>query len=141
MLRVTIQLMPSGRVLGTMSIRNIRGAKLADYAVQLSAEGEDYREGKVNQYARFSASIWDLVARAAIATLTGKESFPERPDELNVRYHYTDNSLAYVRLSEIPEPARTVFKRRMSASTRPGLEDDEETYWAWDWEAFAEGNR
>lgn len=141
MLNVTIRLMPSGRVLGSMNIRNVAGSKLADYAVRLSAEGEGYREGKVHQYARFSASIWDLVARAAIKTLTGDESFPERPDELSVPYHYTDKDLAYVRLSEIPQPARTVFRRRMSASTRPDIEDGQETYWAWDWEAFTQGNR
>lgn len=141
MLRVTIELVPSGRVLGTMQITNVRGNKLADYAVQVSAEGEAYWEGKVLQYARFSASIWDLVARAAMQAITREERIPERAAALDVPYYYSDEGTPYIRVNDIPQPARAVFKRRMANSTRPGFDEDQENYWAWDWEAFVEGSR
>jgi hypothetical protein len=95
------------------------------------------------EYPRYSAPIWDLVARAIAVALTGKEDLPPRPQQLDVPVHTAGNT-SYVRLREILEPARSLFERRMFYLTRPVIEEDPQPMdcvYAWDWIDFLAGRR
>lgn len=68
-------------------------------------------------------SVWDLVARSIAAALNdGDEQLPARPTLPEVFVHESD-VLRYVRLREIPEPARTLFRTNLAYSTRHLIED------------------
>ena len=151
MLRVTVELWPGGReagkrVIATADIGRIKDGAHADYEVRLE-EGSlgDVGDGAVvREYPRWSASVWDLVARCIAASLNGgREDLPSRPTLPEVPVH-DSGGLQYVRLREIPEPARTYFQRRIVNSTRPMVSDDPEPMdcaYVWDWAAFLGGRR
>jgi len=153
MLKVTVELWPGGResgrrVIATADIVRIKNGVLADYEVELhEALLEDTGVGEiatVRAYPRWSASVWHLVARCIAAALNGgKEELPERPTSPEVPVHIS-NGTRYVRLREIPEPSRTLFKRNLYGSTVPLIEDDPEPRdcaYAHDWQAFLSGHR
>lgn len=149
MLRVTVELVPGGhetgkRTLAIVEIGNAGGGVLADYDVRVSEEGVPLvTEACINAYPRWASSIWDLVLRSIATALTGEERLPERPEPLKVPVHL-DGSTAYVRFSELPEPARSRFEKRMAHSTRPVVETDPEPMgcaYLWDWEDFLAGRR
>lgn len=97
----------------------------------------------LNDYPRFASTIWDLVARAVAVALTGKEELLPRPQQLDVPIHAAGNT-TYVRLREIPEPARSLFKNRIAFSTRPLIEEDPQPMdcaYSWDWRDFLAGGR
>ncbi|WMY08646.1 hypothetical protein P3F88_02390 [Paraburkholderia phenoliruptrix] len=151
MLRVTVELWQGGtesskRVIATADIGRVRSGALADYEV-------DLREGllgavggtaHVCDYPRWSATVWDLVARAIASVMNGgKEELPPRPTLPVVPVH-TSGRVRYVRLREIPEPARTFFCRNIANSSRPLIEDDPEPFdcaYAWDSDDFLRGER
>lgn len=146
MLRVTVELWPGGResgkrVIATADIGKVKDGALADYEVHLeeSTLGDVGNIATVCEYPRWSASVWDLVARCIAAALNGgQEGLPSRPTLLEVPVH-DSGGLQYVRLREIPEPARTFFQRRIVNSTRPMVSDDPEPMdcaYVWDWDAF-----
>lgn len=146
MLRVTVELWPSGResgkrVIATADIGRVKDGALADYEVHLeeSTLGDVGHIATVCEYSRWSASVWDLVARCIAAALNGgQEGLPSRPTLPEVPVH-DSGGLQYVRLREIPEPARTFFQRRIVNSTRPMVSDDPEPMdcaYVWDWDAF-----
>ena len=57
---------------------------------------------------------------------------------------HESDGLRYVRMREIPEPARTFFQKNMAYSTRPLIEDDAQPMdcaYAWDWLDFLAGAR
>ena len=151
MLRVTVELWPGGResgkrVIATADIGRVRRAAFADYQVQLE-EGVLGAVGDVayvSDYPRWSASVWDLVARSIAAALNGgQEELPPRPLLPVVTVHES-GTVRYVRLREIPEPAQTFFRQRMAHSTRPVIEEDPEPMgcaYAEDWEDFLRGRR
>jgi hypothetical protein len=92
---------------------------------------------------RYAASVWDLVARAIAAALAGEEELPPRPELPDVPVHWSGD-LPYVRMREIPETARSLFRKNMSFSTKPVIEDDPEPMdcvYARDWEDFLAGAR
>jgi hypothetical protein len=146
MLRVTVELLPRGResgkrLIATADIGRVRDGALADYAVFLR-EGLLGAVGSVafvHGYPRWSASVWDLVARAVAAGLNGgHEALPPRPVLPEVLVHIEEDSgRRYVRLSEIPEPTRSYFSRNIAHSGMPlpGCA------WAHDWHDFLEGQR
>lgn len=149
MLRVTVELWPGGReagrrVLATADLIRVKSGALADYSVVLRDDvlGE-IGTGELNEYPRFAASIWDLVARAVAIGLAGREDLPPRPQLPDVPVHKI-GTLPYVRFREIPEPARSLFKKNMRNSTVPVIDEDpqpNDCAYAWDWEAFLSGAR
>jgi hypothetical protein len=148
MLKVTVELWPGGlengsRVLATARIGRIKDGSLADYRVELSEEPHGKICGTLEDYPRYSVTLWDLVARAVAVALTGKEELPPRPQQLDVPVRTSGNT-AYVRLREISEPARSLFEKRMTYSTRPVIEEDPQPMdcvYAWDWTDFLAGRR
>jgi hypothetical protein len=153
MLRVTVELWPGGResgkrVIATADIARVKNGALADYEVELQErllEHIDVGEiSHVREYPRWSASVWDLVARCLAAALNGgKEALPPRPVLPEVPVHTSDGT-RYIRMREIPEPAQTFFRRNIANSSRPVIDDDPEPCdcaWAYDWQDFLEGQR
>lgn len=149
LLRITIELLPDGseighRTIASADIGRISGGRLGTYAVTLSEEPIGLvGEGRLTDYPRYATSIWDLVARCIAVAMTGKEELPSRPTGLTVPIRHLD-SLAYVRLTEIPEPARSLFERNIEQSSRPLVSGEAEPRgcaYLWDWEDFLDGRR
>ncbi len=147
MLRLTVELLPNGGTVGRCvlavgEIVRTRGGAAADYRVLLGDELlPDTMTGEVRDYPRWSASIWDLVARAVCVD----EALPQRPTVPDVPIHRSSESnIPYVRLREIPEPARTFFAENIRYPTVPGIREDpfpRDCAYAWDWEDFLNGHR
>lgn len=151
MLRITVELLPNGRtegrrVLAVGEIGRTRSGASADYRVRFGEELlPDTMSGEVRDYPRWSASIWDLVARALCVALSGEEALPKRPTAPDVPIHRSSKSdVPYVRLREIPEPARTFFAHNIRYSTCPVVSEEPDPLgcaYAWDWESFLNGYR
>jgi hypothetical protein len=143
MLRVTVELWPGGndlrrRVIATADIGRIRNGVLADYEVRLSEApvGEVGVPGLVQGYPRWSGSVWDLVARSiAVALNHGVEELPLRPTLLAV--HERSDGVRYVRLDQIPQPARKLFEDNIDGESVPG----EGLAYEEDWSDFLKGAR
>ena len=100
--------------------------------------GEVGERAKVNSYPRWASSVWDLVARCLAAALNqGREELPPRPAKPEVTVRMNDAGFRYVRLDEIPEPARTFFDRTLAGSGIP----DHGCAYALDWFDFLDGQR
>lgn len=133
MLRVTVELWPGGResgkrVIATADIGRVADGAHADYEARLTESGVgSVGTGHVRQYPRWSATVWDLVARSIAASLSGNaDQLPSRPEQPDVPTHTTSDGTQYVRLSEVPVPARIHFERRLANSSRPLIEEDPE---------------
>jgi hypothetical protein len=146
MLRVTVELWPGGResgrrVIGTADIARVRDGALADYEVDLQETliGDVGDTAFVRSYPRWSASVWDLVARCLAAALnSGKEELPPRPTLPTAPVHVrSSDGVRYVRFDEIPEPARTFFGHNLDGSGIPA----HGCAYAHDWEDFLNGYR
>ena len=145
MLRVTIELLPGGResgkrVIATADIARVSGGALADYRVALKDEvlGEVGEPAMVRSYPRWAGSVWDLVTRCLATALNqGREELPSRPAKPEVPVRMNDAGFRYVRLDEIPEPARTFFDRTLGGSGIP----DHGCAYAHDWFNFLNGQR
>ena len=145
MLRVTIELLPGGResgkrVIATADIARVNGGALADYSVALEEAvlGEVGERARVRGYPRWAGSVWDLVARSIAAALNqGREALPPRPAPPVVTVRTNDAGFRYVRLDEIPEPARTFFDQKLAGSGIP----DHGCAYAHDWFDFLNGER
>ncbi|MGF6508555.1 hypothetical protein [Paraburkholderia sp. 32] len=145
MLRVTIELLPGGRedgkrVIATADIARVRSGALADYRVALddAVLRQVGERATVRGYPRWAGSVWDLVARCVAAALNqGREALPPRPASPRVTVHVNDAGYRYVRLDEIPEPARTYFDRKLAGSGIP----DHGCAFAHDWFDFLNGQR
>ncbi|WNC90211.1 hypothetical protein RI103_02285 [Paraburkholderia sp. FT54] len=149
MLKVTVELWPGGResgrlVIATADIVRVKNGQLADYEVRLHDDVlGDIGTATLTQYPRFAGSVLDLAARAIATALAGGEELPPRPILPDVPVHKSGTT-PYVRMREIPEPARTLFAKNMFGSTCPYIEEDSEPMgcvYAWDWEAFLSGAR
>jgi hypothetical protein len=149
MLRVTVELLPGGResgscVLATAKIGRVESGTLADYRVELQEDVlGDIGTATLSAYPRLSGTIWDLVARSVAVALPGREELPPRPQPLEVPIHSAGGT-SYVRLREIPEPAASLFRKRIEFSTRPLIESDPQPMdcaYAWDWLDFLAGRR
>lgn len=105
MLKIRVELWPGGResgrrVIATADILRTKGSALADYEVELceKALGNVGCAAILRDYPRWSASVWDLVARSIAAALNkGDEQLPSRPTLPEVPVHECDG-LRYVRL-------------------------------------------
>jgi hypothetical protein len=151
MLKVTVEIVPAGnfsraRVLGTALIGNIGGGEIADYDVQLSGQDLDgVRHTVLENFPRFSMSVWDLVLRSICKALMLKERLPKRPRPLSkivpVR---TSKTGEYIRISDIPMPARVLFQKNISHSTCPLIEEERDPFgcaFAWDFHSWLAGGR
>jgi hypothetical protein len=150
MLKVTVELWPGGReserrVLATADIVRVKNGAHADYEVRLHDDVlGDIGTAMLTGYPRFAGSVLDLAARGIAAALAGgNENLPPRPVLPEVPVYKSDG-VSYVRMREIPQPARTLFEKRMTGSTCPYIEEDAQPMdcvYAWDWEAFLRGAR
>lgn len=129
MLKVTVEIVPGGRgsrgrVIATAKLGRLNRGAAPDYCVELLEDLYRHPERVViDKYPRFAASVWDLVARSIAVALTGEERLPPRPQPLKVPVHRSGNT-DYVRLSEIPEPVATKFRKRIEHSGCPVIEED-----------------
>ena len=119
MLRVTVELWSGGRpesarVIAFATISNISSGAYSDYMVRLEADDEAPREAVLRRYPRWSASLWDLVARCVLLGYAQKERMPRRPSLARVEEGKSSNGMPIVRLDDVPEPARSVFRERLS---------------------------
>lgn len=143
MLKVTVSIIPGGigveRQIGVMHISNVAGGALANYECLLTADDSIPAHAEITAYPRWSVTVWDLVARAIAKTLSGQERLPRRPVQVEVPIHTdSDTGLQYVRMGDIPEPARTAFDRRMQGSTAPVISGETNCVYADDWLRFIE---
>lgn len=145
MLWVTVELLPGGResgkrVIATADIARVEGGALADYRVALedATLGTVGEPAVVRSYPRWASNVWDLVARCLAASLNqGREALPPRPAQPEVTIRRNDAGLRYVRLDEIPEPARTFFDKALAGSGNP----EHDCAYAHDWLDFLNGLR
>lgn len=149
MLRITVELVPGGwenvkKTIAVAELHNVAGGAVADYMLFLSEDGVLFDENtRIEKYPRWAAPVWDLVARAIAKSLTGQERLPRRPEPVGVPVHDSDG-VKYVRLSELPEPARSAFAHRMRHSTCPVIEEDSSPmhcFYASDWTDFLAGRK
>ncbi|CAG9180662.1 hypothetical protein [Cupriavidus pinatubonensis] len=150
MLRVTVELLPGGglqgrRTLATADIGRIRSGAVADYQIDME---EDLLatpwSGTLQDYPRWSASVWDLVVRSIAVALTGKEELLPRPVQPRVPVHLSADRTSYIRLDEIPEPTRSYFAHNIRASARPIVGEAPDPLgcaYSWDWNDFLAGQR
>jgi hypothetical protein len=149
MLKITVEVISPGggrgRTIATAKIGRLRRSPAPDYIVMLEEDMYQHpAQITLKKYPRFSASIWDLVARAIAIGLTGKERLPRRPLPVGVPIHSSSDGTEYVRLVEIPEPAASIFRRRIEFSTSPVIYEDPTPRgcaYASDWSAFLSGGR
>ncbi|WP_144157539.1 hypothetical protein [Paraburkholderia sp. BCC1885] len=149
MLKVIVEIWPGGRESGrnafaAADIGRIKNGTLADYRVELHENGQGgIGSAGLLDYPRYSTTVWDLVARAIAVALTGKEELPPRSRKLDVPVRVAGN-VPYIRLREIPEPARSMFQKHIAYSTRPLIEEDPmpmDCVYSWDWFDFLAGDR
>jgi hypothetical protein len=152
MLRVTIELLHGGdesrkRLLATATIANVSGGEIADYDVHvISDDLEGVRHAVLKRYPRRASSVWDIVLRGICRTLTLHERLPKRPPPLSriVPVRTPKTGIPYVRMMDIPEPARTAFAGNMARSTRPVIEEEADTLdcaYLWDFRDWLAGAR
>lgn len=152
MLRVTVELLPGGdesrrRLLGTATIANVSGGEIADYDVHVTSDDlEGVRHAVLKRYPRRASSVWDLVLRGICRTLTLQERLPKRPQPLSriVPVRTSKTGIPFVRMRDIPEPARTAFARNMAHSTCPVIEEEANPMaciYAWDFHDWLAGQR
>jgi hypothetical protein len=143
MLKITVEMWPGGtglrrRTIATADIDRIRNGALADYEVRLSEHpiGAIGVLAKIHSYPRWSASVWDLVARCIATSLNGgTEELPSRPTPPAI--HVRADGVRYVRFDEIPEPAKTLFKQNIDNFDVP----QEGCAHVQDWDDFLKGLR
>ncbi len=145
MLKITISRVPGGigpeRHLGELLIGNVSGEMHADYQRDLKgADLPNPLHTTIKRYPRWSTTVWDLVGRAIAKSLSGSERLPQRPRTPRVPTH-TTGTIRYVRMAEIPEPARSVFERQMRGSAVLVIEGGTDCVYAWAWEGFISGGR
>lgn len=84
--------------------------------------------------------VWSLAEHALrVSAFAADVLAPAKPLEVPVRQ--SDNGLAFVCTSDVPEPARTVFEKRMAHATRPLIAEHRDAVYAWDWTDFLNGQR
>lgn len=130
--------------LWTANIGRLERGATPDYVVQLC---EDiYEHGGKNilhAHPRYASSAFDLIARALAVALTGTEELPRCPEPLSIPIHHSGDT-SYARLGEIPEPAATLFRKRIEYLGCPVKGDDPtpmQRAYASDWLDFLTSRR
>ncbi|WP_018310099.1 hypothetical protein, partial [Cupriavidus sp. UYPR2.512] len=100
-----------------------RSGALADYQIDMEEDllPDQVWTGVLQDYPRWSASVWDLVARSIAVALTGREELPPRPTIPPIPIHDSDGPWPYVRFDDIPEPTRTFFMHNLHGSSTPAF--------------------
>ncbi|SPD68629.1 conserved protein of unknown function (plasmid) [Cupriavidus taiwanensis] len=147
MLRITIEYVPrrkaeSPRVIARAEIACTGAGPLCQYRATLEEEPfGQLGQGVVEGYVRFSASVWDLTARAMVAALGWGNALPPLPRVPEVPKRFS-LGLEYVRISDIPEPTRTFFARYAAQVTSPAVDEEPDplncAYWK-DYQDFLAG--
>jgi len=101
--------------------------------VRASAIGEVVHVDGIAPRASY-ADPWDLAEHALRITTFDGDDLPP-PKELDVPIR-RDLNLSFVCTRDIPEPARSVFTKRMEHSTRPVIHGHPDAVYAWDWLDF-----
>jgi hypothetical protein len=146
MLRVSVELWPGGQkqgstVLAVADIERTRSGVRSDYSVELF-EDVVYRRwsGTVDNYPRWSASVWDLVARSIASALSGSEVLPRRPIQVVAPVHRSAEGVSFVRLRELPQPARRFFEQSIQGKACPVIDGvSDPCACASDWGDFLNG--
>lgn len=157
MLRVTIEILPSGqgkkaRVLSVAHIWNkgcskrgfIYGIRLGQESPAIDHQQQAYdaanRTGELRDYPRWSASIWDLVARGIQRTLrtqTAQQSLGPLPQSIaDVVPVYQNDDIRYVRLQDMPDFVQSHFEAFLANQTVPIIESEGACAYVWDWHRF-----
>jgi hypothetical protein len=120
-------------------IGRVRSGALSDYQIDMEEVllPDQVWTGALQDYPRWSASVWDLVARCLAVALTGMEELPQRPSLPQIPIYTSPGTVPVVRLVDIPEPTRTYFEHNLRGSGKPGPD----TAFAWDWHDFLIGQR
>ena len=150
MLRVRVEIFTGGNDLGSPVLAEAVIARVsrgpdADYEVRLY-EGslDEVAIGIVREYPRFAASIWDLVSRCITTALVGEEALPPRPGALMVPVRVSSDKRLYVRIADIPPPARVYFQQHIFCSACPVVEEESNPRgcaYAVDWLSFIRGGK
>jgi hypothetical protein len=84
------------------------------------------------------SDICHLAMRAICLAIFGDNNLPPYPEVFNPPVHLSDK-IQFVRMSEIPEPARTAFSECLNGSTVPAIpgEHRDNVAFAWDWNRFS----
>jgi len=79
-----------------------------------------------------------VAQRIICFVLFGTPNLPAYPEAFNPSIH-ENSGRKFIRLDEIPEPARTAFSGSLMGSTVPCIagEDDDNIAYPWDWNSFA----
>lgn len=160
MLRVTVEILPGGREAGakTLAVAHIWRKSLtkkgASYGIRLGAEApdidhnkqaydKDNRTGELKNYPRWSASIWDLVARSLQRTLRTnpkQQSMGAFPQSIaDVVPVFKSEGMSYVRFQDMPDFVRPHFEKFMDHKTAPLVEEEADPRgcaFVWDWHSF-----
>lgn len=139
-LQVDIGLRPGGRG----SVRPLAMACAVRETDATLSVGFKEAEGPVGHQAGHALrsqyrDVWDLAEHVLRLSMFGADELPAAT-ALDVPVHKSGN-LPYVRIGEVPEPARNVFERRMAHSTRPVIAGALDAVYAWDWTDFLGGQR
>ena len=131
-------------MIATAEIGRLERSAASDYVVRLFEDTREHgKRAMLLAYPRHASSVFDLVARSLAVALTGREELPPRPEPLSVPIHRAGNT-DYVRLGEIPEPAATLFRKRVEYSGCPVIDEDPtpmDCAYASDWLDFLTGRR
>ncbi len=149
MLRITVEIFPGGdesrrRELAHADIGNVSMGALSRYVARVYESGiDDVKTAEISEYPRWSASVWDLVARCVAKALTGKEEIPAHPTPLQIPVSACEG-IRYVRHADMPEPARSAFRERMQHSTGPVIAHESDPMgcaYEHDWLDFLRGRK
>lgn len=160
MLRVTVEILPGGREASarTLSVAHIwnkgNSAKGTNYGVRLGSDAPDIdhksqayddtnRTGELRHYPRWSASVWDLVARAlqrALRESPKQQSMGAFPTHIATLVPVLkSDTISYVRLCDMPDFVRPHFEKFLSHKTCPLIESEDDPRgcaYSWDWHSF-----
>ena len=134
-----IVLRPGGRggeLLDTVGAERTEDGELS--FIRDTAAGGTFHVNAVIPRTRY-ADAWDLADHALRVTTFNDDALPA-PKELNVPVRRQDD-VSFVCTRDIPQPARSVFEKRMWHSTRPVVPGYPDAAYAWDWLDFLGGQR
>lgn len=134
-----IALRPGGRdgeLLDTVVAERTEDGELS--FIRGTTDGGTFHLNAVKPRASY-ADAWDLADHALRVSTFHDDELPA-PKELKVPVRRQDG-LSFICTRDIPEPARSVFEKRMWHSTRPVVPGYPDAVYVWDWLDFLGGRR
>ena len=143
MLRITVDHLPHGRVDKARTIAraliwnkgrdhsgHCYGVRLSDFPDGPNIQsGVDIEDGEVRNYPRWSAPVWDLVARALHRGMQPKSKefnlgfLPKALSEVVPVCH--SQGVAYIRVADVPDFAREHFKKFLFGKMCPLIDGED----------------